>query len=235
MLDDARPRCESEGCNNLAHNQGRRKDGTIMYRRRVCEVTGEKKYVCGGCHARYYQKKTGAGWTFGSRNGESREYMKFRKDYCENRDGRLGFTCTSRIINEKMLCVDHVLENFSTDDPDKNEPHNLQTLCHNCHAYKNHLVATRDRNILGEMLRNHYRVIKTRFTNKRMNEDIHKMLVNAGKKAALILIFSCTFLGGCSKMDNIKENISTEVRVHNEGPSTEHYEDGVVKYRVVEF
>lgn len=58
-------------------------------------------------------------------------YLRYRKDYCENIDGRLGFTCTTTIEWDGMLDVDHI-----DGDPSNNTPENCQTLCKCCHAYK---------------------------------------------------------------------------------------------------
>lgn len=58
-------------------------------------------------------------------------YSLWRKTYCENIDGRLGFTCTTNIVWEGMLDVDHINGN-----PEDNRPENYQTLCKCCHAYK---------------------------------------------------------------------------------------------------
>ena len=59
------------------------------------------------------------------------DYKQFRKDYCENTDSRLGFKCTTTIIMDAQLTVDHI-------DPDggRTDPDNLQTLCACCHAVK---------------------------------------------------------------------------------------------------
>ena len=60
------------------------------------------------------------------------EYKVFRKDYCENVDGRLKFTCQAEIIEPRLqLDVDHI-----NGDSANNMPINLQTLCKNCHAVK---------------------------------------------------------------------------------------------------
>jgi 5-methylcytosine-specific restriction endonuclease McrA len=58
-------------------------------------------------------------------------YRRYRKNYCENIDGRLGFVCTTNVIWNGMLDVDHIDGN-----PTNNNPENLQTLCKCCHAYK---------------------------------------------------------------------------------------------------
>lgn len=61
----------------------------------------------------------------------SKIYKKFKKDYCENIDSRLGFVCNSIIIDTSQLDVDHINENRHD-----NSPENLQTLCANCHRIK---------------------------------------------------------------------------------------------------
>lgn len=72
-------------------------------------------------------------------------YLKYRKDYCENTDGRLGFTCNTVLPTQEMidaaglvgwkpkqfLEVDHIDGNFR-----HNNPKNLQTLCKHCHVIK---------------------------------------------------------------------------------------------------
>jgi hypothetical protein len=60
-------------------------------------------------------------------------HLRYRKNYCENIDGRLGFKCTTTIFWEGMLQVDHI------DGNPYNEPEdgsNFQTFCGCCHAYK---------------------------------------------------------------------------------------------------
>ena len=59
-------------------------------------------------------------------------YKRYRKEFCENTDGRIGFTCTASIIEPRLqLDVDH-----KNGDSANNEPENLQTLCKNCHSVK---------------------------------------------------------------------------------------------------
>lgn len=58
-------------------------------------------------------------------------YLKYRKTFCENSDGRLGFICTCEIRLNAQLQVDHIDGN-----PENNDPANLQTLCANCHIFK---------------------------------------------------------------------------------------------------
>ena len=58
-------------------------------------------------------------------------YRKYRKTYCENVDGRLGYKCTAKIVWNGQLDTDHVDGN-----PSNQAEENLQTLCKNCHSYK---------------------------------------------------------------------------------------------------
>lgn len=60
------------------------------------------------------------------------QYKIHRKDYCENVDGRLGFTCTTTIVDpDWQLDGDHIDGNPSNDADS-----NIQTLCKCCHAIK---------------------------------------------------------------------------------------------------
>jgi len=106
--------CETENCTNLGRNVGKNKDGTIK-RANICEMHFGIKHQVNG-------------W----------QYKVFRKDYCENNDGRLGFICTTTITNlipkECQLDADHIDGN-----PSNNIAKNIQTLCKNCHVVKTHL------------------------------------------------------------------------------------------------
>jgi len=101
------PKCVVSGCNQPGQNTGNyRKDGTVNYRAQ-----------CAGHHCLRYGMNGG--------------YRIYKKDYCENIDGRLGFKCTTNIIDQCMLDVDHI--NHVHED---NRQSNLQTLCSCCHNYK---------------------------------------------------------------------------------------------------
>lgn len=104
-----RPKCVVDGCNKSGHNTGQyRVDGTVIYRKK-----------CGTHHSMAYKM---GDWV----------YKINRKDYCENIDGRLGFVCTSTIIDTAwQLDVDHI-----DGDPSNNDPSNHQTLCKCCHPIK---------------------------------------------------------------------------------------------------
>lgn len=54
-----------------------------------------------------------------------------KKNYCENIDGRLGFKCTSTIVDTCQLDLDHIDGNHFN-----NIPKNVQTICKNCHSVK---------------------------------------------------------------------------------------------------
>jgi len=60
-----------------------------------------------------------------------------KKDYCENKDGRLGFTCPvtdpNFVWRNGELHSDHI-----DGDHYNNAPINLQTLCSICHSRKGH-------------------------------------------------------------------------------------------------
>ena len=72
-------------------------------------------------------------------------YLKYRKSYCENQDGRLGFNCTFVPPTREQLTlmpnvetsfrgwlqVDHIDGNHKN-----NKEQNLQTLCACCHTIK---------------------------------------------------------------------------------------------------
>jgi hypothetical protein len=99
------PKCSQEGCDKPADNAG----------------NGRYHKLCTSHHHEKYNMK---GWN----------YKKFRKDYCENVDGRLGFVCTSTIIEPTwQLDADH-----RDGDHHNNNIENIQTLCKCCHAYKTH-------------------------------------------------------------------------------------------------
>jgi hypothetical protein len=108
--------CIEDGCNNPRGSNGK----------------GTRKIRCTTCHKRYHA--TRAGYTSISQwNNQWHPYKKYRKDYCENNDGRLGHgECTTTIVDPSwQLEVDHIDGN-----PSNNDPSNLQTLCSCCHRLK---------------------------------------------------------------------------------------------------
>jgi 5-methylcytosine-specific restriction endonuclease McrA len=78
--------------------------------------------VCSRCHTAGYKNKVIDGVT------------PIKKSYCENIDSRIGFTCTTTIIYQGQLELDHI-----DGDHFNNIPSNIQTLCKDCHSVKSHL------------------------------------------------------------------------------------------------
>ena len=114
LIRAVRPYCDVDDCTRKAQNVGhKRKDGSIIYR-----INSEIGYLCVKHHNNFY-------------NIHKRPYHKYRLDYCENIDSRLGYKCTTTIMIQAQLTVDHIDGN-----PKNNEPENLQTLCACCHTYK---------------------------------------------------------------------------------------------------
>ena len=100
------PRCSENGCDNYADNAG---NGRYHLR---CSMHHKKKYKM-------------LGWN----------YKLFRKDFCENIDGRLGYRCTTTIVKPNwQLEVDHI-----DGDRYNKSVENYQTLCSCCHRYKTYI------------------------------------------------------------------------------------------------
>jgi len=120
---ESRPKCSIKGCTNYAHNSGRRKDGSIVWRKNPDDLT-HRGYICMEHHE--------------ARLWEYKQYRLFKKDYCENEDGRLGFVCpvtvTKKIYPVMSYEVDHIDGN-----PSNWKQENLQTLCPICHGIKTRL------------------------------------------------------------------------------------------------
>lgn len=116
------PRCDNPDCNGrYAQNQGRRIDGSIIYRKNNIfkSLYGGEGWICGCCHSKFCKPTS---------------YRKYVKEYCENVDGRLGFICTTSIMKGDpygTLDCDHI-----DGDPTNNSEYNIQTLCAVCHRIK---------------------------------------------------------------------------------------------------
>ena len=119
-----RPYCSELGCEGKAQNSSTTENPRW---RKHPDIKGG--YIC-------YQHHFERNNFFGSGSAYAyllriHPYLKYRKDYCENSDGRLGYKCTAVIPDRCCLHVDH-----KDGNPENNSPENLQTLCAVCHAYK---------------------------------------------------------------------------------------------------
>jgi hypothetical protein len=110
--------CSHPGCNDPRHKAGVQ-NGKPFYRKKCL-----KHYTL------ELAKKNGFNSVQDYKNSKH-PYRFARKDYCENLDGRLGYVCTTTIVINAQLEVDHIDGN-----PSNNEIENLQTLCGCCHTYK---------------------------------------------------------------------------------------------------
>jgi len=138
--------CATEGCTKTGQHMGRKhKDGSIVRR----------KY-CAPCHSKRTAAKHGlanigqvvaknAGYrSLTEMKNDKHPYRKYRKDYCENQDGRLGFVCKAVFPDEDVLnsfgieygVAPHLDVDHIDGDPSNNKPENLQTLCKCCHSIK---------------------------------------------------------------------------------------------------
>ena len=157
-----RPVCKVAGCNNKTQHLGTYKANGYPNFRAYCMPCHEERRIKFQKKASLVDRRTlpkcqvpscsNRVEVFGSHhNGDIKytvfckdhvglvnSYSLFRKSYCENIDGRLGFTCTTNIIWEGMLDVDHINGN-----PYDDRVENLQTLCKCCHAYKGHVNGDR--------------------------------------------------------------------------------------------
>ena len=153
-----RPKCSVPGCDRHAALQKTR-NGLKIWRRSgwITEQYSNAKgnWCCAFHHNKNTAKKHGVkssshltaqrhGLTLTAYRHRSHPYLQHRKDYCENRDGRLGFVCTFTHPTPQQLeatgldatylgwlQVDHKDGNHTNNDPS-----NLQTLCACCHNIK---------------------------------------------------------------------------------------------------
>lgn len=132
---DERPLCSHKGCKERGQHTGRyRKDGSPMFRSLCTKHHNTKTAKKHGVNSIIEVMALKAGFTnVNDFLNSQHPYRKYRKEHCENRDGRLGFKCRYKIRHSSQLQVDHIDGN-----PNNNSIKNLQTLCCNCHAYKTH-------------------------------------------------------------------------------------------------
>jgi|MDTC01.1.fsa_nt_gb hypothetical protein len=114
-----RPKCQVPGCDKNAQLITSIKKWKFRKTSWVAEKYDCEGYTCMKHHSIHYGI---GGW----------DYKIHRKDYCENIDGRLGYKCTTTIVDpEWQLDGDHIDGN-----PTHNDAKNIQTLCKCCHAIK---------------------------------------------------------------------------------------------------
>jgi len=104
--------CINDGCNSPRVSSGSKANGDKL------------RPYCGRCHSAL------------SPNSDityKEGVTQVKKDYCENRDGRLGFTCTATDLMLAQLDMDHIIPEAQDGH---NLPYNMQTICKNCHARK---------------------------------------------------------------------------------------------------
>ena len=144
-----RPRCIEEECDKPRQFMGGgNKDGSMRFRKQCAYHHSNKIATKRGLssiasviaknagfdsvreHLDYKAQKKGFKSHTAYENSKH-PYLRHRKCYCENIDGRFGFKCTTTIMIDAMLQVDHIDGN-----PSNNDIYNLQTLCACCHVYK---------------------------------------------------------------------------------------------------
>jgi hypothetical protein len=158
LQDENRPKCSVPGCDRHAALQNTR-DGVKIWRRSFWitekHPDADGSWCCAFHHNNNTAEKHGVkssshltaqryGLTVTAYRHRNHPYLQHRKDYCENIDGRLGFTCTFTHPTPQQLeatgldatylgwlQVDHKDGNHTNNDPS-----NLQTLCACCHNIK---------------------------------------------------------------------------------------------------
>ena len=132
------PTCQTKNCKKLCRKASVYEPTGKIYYDNLCSMCRFKQTAKNkGLTEKEYRKKKlertakNKGITVQELRTDYNNKYLGKKEYCENKDGRLGFKCTAKIIHRTMLQVDHIDGN-----PSNNDPSNKQTLCANCHRYK---------------------------------------------------------------------------------------------------
>jgi|TARA_R110000851_G_C12883958_1_gene546360 5-methylcytosine-specific restriction endonuclease McrA len=144
-----RPNCSVPGCDEPAvQTLGKSQPNYPSWRRsswiKQMHPDATDVYCCIECHRDQLARSNGYD-TFNDFKNSRHPYLWARKKYCENEDGRLGFTCCTVLPEASiflklglkkwqphyLLEVDHINGNHL-----HNNIENLQTLCNQCHKLK---------------------------------------------------------------------------------------------------
>lgn len=101
--------CVNINCCRNVQIRHRTKDGSVSY-----------KSLCSRC---YRASKGLTSYEPG--------VIPIKKDFCENKDSRLGFKCFAQELLPFQLDMDHIDGNHFNSDSN-----NIQTICRNCHIRK---------------------------------------------------------------------------------------------------
>ena len=155
IINNSIPTCEVPGCNKVAQNTGNGRRRKASWVREMYGV--EEGWVCAKHHGAKIAEKRGAksirhvmaqnagfGNNVTAYTNSMHPYLKYRKNYCENQDGRLGFACTYSGPTAEQLVAAGLDDTFmgwlQVDHKDgnhlNNDEENLQTLCACCHTVK---------------------------------------------------------------------------------------------------
>lgn len=171
-IDDPAPICTTEGCDRprvvMAWLPAGKKTATHARYRPICRICHETRTASKhGCktitevvaknagfdsvqeYMLHLANKAGFRSLTEYRNSKH-PYLKYRKNYCENIDGRLGFKCTAVFPTEDELYamgIDYgVMPHLDTDHINGDPTSHLtlgaaamQTLCKCCHSFKTNI------------------------------------------------------------------------------------------------
>ena len=145
VISNSIPTCDVPGCTKVAQNltggenPKRRKSSWVREKYGV-----EHGWTCHKHHSHRIATELNGFESITEFSNSRHPYLKYRKDYCENLDGRLGFTCTYTPPSEEQLIAAGLLGSFKgwlqvdhkDGDHTNNDEEKLQTLCACCHTVK---------------------------------------------------------------------------------------------------